>query len=113
MVRYRGIWEGTPAEIELRLGIWGRRPAERSVFTVREKGVSVADWGRDRERERRRLCEKAGADRESQREREREREVCKLKAGIDRVEMVLSGDWNFFFLEIVIIMCKKIILKKL
>jgi hypothetical protein len=32
------------------------------VFTVREKGVSVADRGRDRERERRRLCEKAGAD---------------------------------------------------
>jgi hypothetical protein len=54
------------------------------VFTVREKGVSVADRGRDRERERRRLCEKSGADRESLREKQtvREREVCKLKAGI-------------------------------
>ena len=60
------------------------------MFTVKERGDSVVDRGRDRERERRRLCEKAGVDREresvfaAEREadHEREREVCKLKAGI-------------------------------
>ena len=64
------------------------------MFTVKERGDSVVDRGRDREMERRRLCEKAEVDREresvfaGEREanRERRREVCKLKAGFE-VEM--------------------------
>ena len=37
------------------------------MFIVKERGVSVVDRGKDRERERRRLCKKAGVDRERER----------------------------------------------